>query len=220
MDEVSKIQLTASDGVKIAYNYYEPEGKPPDKFFVLIHMMPAAKESWKEFAELAKTKGHASIAIDLRGHGQSAGGPDGYKNFSDAQHQASIKDVEAAVKFVLDKGVKPEKITLAGASIGANLALQYLAEHPEIKKGALLSPGLDYRGIKGDDLIRKLHEGQKVWLAAADDDNNGLNAQWVKQLYELAPLNIQKLGVTFKTGGHGTDIFKSFPELMEKFINF
>ena len=222
MDNSLKLRLTASDGVKIAYDYYKPDSSAsgPDKFFVLVHMMPATKESWKEFAELAKAKGHVSIAIDLRGHGQSEGGPDGYKNFSDAEHQASIKDVEAAVKFVLDKGAKPEKITLAGASIGANLVLQYLAEHPEIKKAVLFSPGLDYRGIKGDDLMKKLSEGQRVWLVAADDDNNGLNSQWVRELYDLVPNNVERRGVTFKVGGHGTDIFKTIPELMEKFIGF
>ena len=69
--------LTASDNKKIAYDLYEV--KNPKGWLILTHMMPATKESWQDFAGEAQKLGYESITIDLRGHGESDGGPDGYQ---------------------------------------------------------------------------------------------------------------------------------------------
>ncbi|MDO8303438.1 MAG: alpha/beta fold hydrolase, partial [Sedimentisphaerales bacterium] len=139
------MHLITSDKVKIACDYY-PAPRVAG-YLVLVHMMPATKESWKELAEQAAAVGFASIAIDLRGHGRSQSGPNGHEAFADEEHQQSIKDIEAATEFLKTQGAAPEDIILIGASIGANLCLWYLAEHPEFKKAVLLSAGESYRGI-------------------------------------------------------------------------
>jgi len=219
MTNVQKVSLTASDGVVLAADWYPAVA--PQKYFVLVHMMPATKESWQELAKRAQAKGYGVLAIDLRGHGQSQAGPNGYRNFSDSQHQESKLDLQAAVDYLKKQGATAEQVSIIGASIGANLALQYIVEHPEFKAAGLLSPGLNYRGIETLPLAARLQQGQRVWLSAADDDNNGLNSQWVKEIYEaIDGEKVLKVGVNFKKGGHGTDIFKASPELMDKLIGF
>ena len=116
--------LKTSDGIKIAYDLYDVAD--PKGYIILAPMMPATKESWRDFANFTQKQGYSSIAIDLRGHGQSEGGPNGYENFSDNDHQKSIRDIEAAVEFLKNKGARPDRIILVGASIGANLSLKYL----------------------------------------------------------------------------------------------
>ena len=130
---MEKETLITEDNVKIAANLYTVPASAG--WIVMSHMMPATKESWDSFAEALQNLGYESIAIDLRGHGESEGGPDGYRSFSDAEQQKKILDLEAAVDYLVQKRkATPEKIVLIGASIGANLSLQYLSQHPEFKK--------------------------------------------------------------------------------------
>src|SRR3989344_4058090 len=80
-----KISLAAKDGIKIIANLIEVE--KPIGWLILIHMMPATKESWQDFAEKAQDKKYESLAIDLRGHGESGARPEGVLYFTDKEHQ-------------------------------------------------------------------------------------------------------------------------------------
>jgi len=214
-----RITFNTTDGIIIVGNFFA--GPSPDTPTVLLlHMMPAIKESWDEFAEKLTEAGFQVLAIDLRGHGESTSTSDGreldFNKFFDKEHQDSILDTEAAREWLMKKGVPAEKIFIGGASIGANLALQYLAEHPEVQAAFLLSPGLDYHGIKTNLLIEKLTEKQQVFLAAAKDD--AYSAQTVNSLNEIGKsLKVLKL---YGSGGHGTNMFVTHPELMEEIINW
>lgn len=211
------MRLTTKDGVGIACDYY-PAPRAMG-YLVLLHMMPATKESWKEFAEEAAGQGFASIAIDLRGHGQSDSGPEGYNAFSDEEHQQSIKDVEAAVEFLKTQGAVLETITLIGASIGANLAVWYLAERPDIRSAVCLSAGENYRGIILPTLIQKLSVGQKLLMFASKDDvrNGGDNASVNTRMVSAVPARVEKELVIFDRGGHGTDLL---PQASSKILEF
>lgn len=199
--------LKTLDGVRIAYNLYQVESS--NGWLILVHMMPATKESWRDFANELQKHGYESLAIDLRGHGESEGGPEGYKNFGDAEHQASIKDLEAAWKFLESRGATPEKTILVGASIGGNLSLQFLAGHPDFKKGVLLSPGLNYRGLETLPLVKKLKLNQSLVFAVSKDD--GDNVSQNKALYNSATSKNKHL-IIFDAGGHGTNMFKAKEE--------
>lgn len=216
--------LQTSDGVKIAYDWYlsASSGQMPRGYLVLIHMMPTTKESWRGFVAFAQKQGYSSIAIDLRGHGESDGGPAGYQNFSDEEHQKSMLDLQAAVDFLRKQGATPAKISFIGASIGANLSLQYIVEHQEFKTAILLSPGLDYRGIKTEPLVKKLSKGQKIMFVSARDDDRsgGNNADMNELLASLVPAGITKKLMIYDSGGHGTNILESQSELQEKVVGF
>ncbi|MBI5401350.1 alpha/beta fold hydrolase, partial [Candidatus Wolfebacteria bacterium] len=164
---MEKVFIKTSDNVQLAADYftvYKSSYSRPKGWVVFLHMMPATKESWTGFAKKIQELGYESLAIDLRGHGKSQGGPDGFINFGDSQHQKSILDVEAAIEFLKTKGAEADKIALIGASIGANLSLQYISEHSEFQTAILLSPGVDYRGIKTETMIRKLTKDQKIFF--------------------------------------------------------
>lgn len=209
------MNFSATDGTRIAYDLYPAENAKV--WLLLIHMMPATKESWRDFAERAREEGYSSIAIDLRGHGESTDvelrgqiQKLDYRKFSDIEHQKSILDLEASVEFLKKQGADPKRIVLIGASIGANLALEYLANQPEIETAILFSAGLNYRGIFAEPLVKKLSPGQKVLFFASEDDvrSGGNNAEMNKRLFALMPAGAIKELVIFQTGGHGTDLLK------------
>lgn len=205
MNSPEKINLTASDGLSISANFYpSTEGRG---WLLLTHMMPATKESWNTFAKEMQNKGYSSIAIDLRGHGESAGGPDGYRNFSDAEHQAGILDLESAWDFLKSRGASSEKTTVIGASIGANLSLQFLEKNQEIAKGVLLSAGLNYHGVKTEDATRKMNINQSILLVTSRDDDG--NAAENELLYKTLPEKMNKQLIILENAGHGTNMFSS-----------
>ncbi len=216
-EKMDKIFLTTEDGVKIAADLYEVDS--PRLWAVLVHMMPATKESYQELARKFQGLGYESIAIDLRGHGESDGGPDGYRDFSDQQHQKSALDLEAAADYLAkNRKATSDKIFFVGASIGANLSLRCVSEHPEFPTAVLLSAGSNYHGIKTEPLVENLKTGQKVFFVSGKDDGN--NAEENRTLYDLMPAGTQKKIQVYENGGHGTDILKNRPDLTELIIGF
>jgi alpha-beta hydrolase superfamily lysophospholipase len=211
----SQVTLQTKDGRKIAGDFFDTVN--PKGLVVYLHMMPATKESYSELAKKLQDEGYAGLAIDFRGHGASEGGPEGYLKFSDSQHQEKISDVSTAVEFIFGKhpGLP---LALVGASIGANLALQFGVNDEKINKIALLSPGLNYRGIGVKNFITKLSESKNVFMAASRDDNYA--AECVEELYGLIPEGVKKQKVIFNDAGHGTVMFERHPELEENIINF
>lgn len=207
---------------KIVGNYWHGTKKDA---VILIHMMPATKESWNTFSAKLNEGGYHVLAIDLRGHGESTeyfvGGDVvklDYKQFSDAQHGESIRDIEGAQKWLMGtSGVGPENIYIGGASIGANLAINHLWRNPKLSAAFLLSPGLDYKGITTKAPMVNLATSQKVFLIAADDD--AYSADSVRSLGDMAPSSNVTFSI-YPSGGHGTAIFDEHTEVMDEIITW
>src|SRR3989344_169443 len=209
-----KVDFKTADGVSIYASHWRGEKGSPA--VLLLHMMPAARSSWDEFADKLYASGFGVLAIDLRGHGESEGGPDGFRDFSDEDHQKSIEDVRAAIAFQVAEG--HSKFFIAGASIGANLALAYLAESERGGAAVLLSAGLNYRGIQTLPLAEKVRPEQGVLLAAAKDDvrSGGSAAEMAEEIFR-ASAGKKEIKI-LEYGGHGTDMFRMHPELMDEII--
>ncbi|MFA6603490.1 MAG: alpha/beta fold hydrolase [Patescibacteria group bacterium] len=206
-----EIVIETSDGILLSGSYSAgPLGGPAA---LLLHMMPATKESWAEFAAVLAARGFSTLAIDLRGHGRSTRGADGrkldYKLFEDTDHQAKIIDVEAAAAWLeRERGIGKSRLVVVGASIGANLAIAFAAAHPEIPAAAALSPGLDYRGVTTPDQVRRFGLAQGLFLAASVEDELSFKTDC-----ELARLKPDAVIREYQGAGHGTAMFSSRPEL-------
>jgi alpha-beta hydrolase superfamily lysophospholipase len=185
---------------------------------LLLHMMPAVKESWVDFAGLLTEQGFNVLAIDFRGHGESAGGD--YQLFTSQDHQKYYTDTESAVEFLSQRYPESE-IVIGGASIGANVAIKYMAGHSEIQKVFALSAGLDYHGVIAQEDVQKLRSGQNLLLVGARDDLRGSGADCgtqAEQLYDLATCKKEK--IIFDQGGHGTDLLAAHLDLPDSIIHF
>ena len=117
---------------------------------VLVHGVASRKGEYERLAAELSKLGIGSLAIDLRGHGESTQGPQGpadYGNFDATGEWSRAKiDVEAAIVFLRGRGLPLSRIGLIGASIGANLVSHIAAETSALRWVVLLSPGRDYRG--------------------------------------------------------------------------
>ncbi|GIW67465.1 MAG: hypothetical protein KatS3mg096_333 [Candidatus Parcubacteria bacterium] len=213
MSEVQKVNFITKDGVTIVANYYP--NKEAKFAGILIHMRPKTKESFDDLAQFLQKHGYALLAIDLRGHGESIESIKGkldYNKFSEAEEKESIKDIEAASLFLEKEGYTKDKQFLIGASIGANLSFQFLSENTEISAAVLLSPGLNYRGVVLEN-FKKEGIGSKVFvISALDDEPAYVAGRTLKSWYP--DLNYLEL----PQGGHGTNLFNTYPDLYEKML--
>ena len=206
------VQLKTEDQIDIVGLFRNDEH---ERAAILVHMMPATKESWDAFAIELDHAGYASLAIDERGHGESTmDGTLDYKKFTDAEQQAKILDLEAAFAFLLDQGFEKDQIIVVGASIGANLAIEFLARHKEVRVAIALSPGLDYHGVLAEPPIESLSFDQKVILVASNDDEYSFDSvERLEEDHARQTTLVRKFNL-----GHGTHMFENDPGLMKELI--
>jgi pimeloyl-ACP methyl ester carboxylesterase len=224
--ERSSLTLKTLDSQELAATLYSPRPLAAASLkggVLFLHMMPATKESWDGLAANLADNGYLGLAIDLRGHGASSGGPRGYAKFEDAEHQKSILDLDAAAKFLMVKGLSAGQIAFVGASIGANLSLRYLVDHPEFKTAVLLSPGLNYRGLKGEESAAALQAGARVLIVSSKDDirkgERGANEE-AEMIYGALPAGVIKGLQVYDAGGHGTELLSAHSELKDIILAF
>ena len=212
-----RIGFTTSDGVRIVGDRYAPAA-PSVRGVLLLHMMPETRASWAPLAGMLTAAGFEVFAIDERGHGESTKTTDGrtldYHRFVDAEQQAKILDVEAAVAWLKSQNVKD--VSIVGASIGANLALQYAAAHHDVAKIVVLAPGLNYRGVETLPAVTRLNRSQKVLFITAKDDDESYGS--VQELSER--MNAQATSHIYESGGHAQRLFTSHPESLELIVDF
>lgn len=202
------VNIRTSDNVKIKGTLYMPKkiaGKVPG--ILLLHQLGRDRHSWSSLVPLLIKEGYVVLAIDLRGHGESIVFGDTirrYRQFSNDDYKNMIIDVSSAVKYLKSvKEVKAEKIAIIGASIGANLALQYAARDKEVRTVVLLSPGLNYRSLETLPYLKD-YDRRALFIVASEGDVYSANSS--KRLREEAKLADPCKLKIYTGSAHGTDL--------------
>lgn len=151
---------------------------------LLVHGLSSNARLWDETAQQLAATGHPVVAVDLRGHGSSAGvsDPDVAGQQPDATRQAA-RDLAAACATL--GWADP---VVAGQSWGGNVVLQLAADRPELVHGLALVDGgwlhlsdrwttLDeawavlapprFDGLTADVLHERLRSGHPDWSVSA-----------------------------------------------------
>ncbi len=182
---------TTQDGHTIAYQLYPNKAGSPA--VILLHMLRRSRTDWDSVAKWLQKNGYTVIAIDLRGHGLSTGN---FEKFTPEDFNKMTLDVAAAKGVLENTGADLKRISIIGASIGANVAYKYAATDTDVKTVVLLSPGLEYRGVK---LTEKLSKPFLI-VASKEDEYSAQTAQ------ELSKNTYAKL-ILYENAGHGTNMF-------------
>jgi len=201
------VTFASFDGVSLSAQLYEARTRPAPGV-VLVHMLSRSRADWDSLAMTLESRGVTALALDLRGHGGSGG---------TADLPAMVQDVRAAVQFLSGRqGVRPDSIGIAGASLGANLALLAAAGQLTVRAVAAVSPSLDYRGLRlGAEVMRRIGE-RPVWLAASTEDAFAL-----RTIQDLAAggssAREQRLS---PIAGHGSMLLLGDPELARALVDW
>jgi alpha-beta hydrolase superfamily lysophospholipase len=187
------VTLSAADGTSLSALLYEASARPAPGV-VLVHMLGRSKDEWASFAERLQDAGVTVLALDLRGHGSSGG--------NGSLFAAMVGDVRTGAAWLGARpNVRPGAMALIGASLGANLAALAAAEMPAVRGVGLVSPSLDYRGVRLDSAVMKRLSDRALWMAASTEDPYALRT--VKDLSASAANVEQRLS---RTRAHGTGL--------------
>ena len=197
----------AEDGLVLKGTLYLPDGvKEARPVVILLPQMASDRKSWGDFPKKLSAAGYAVLALDQRGHGESVW--QGKKKrtflkFTNFDFGRMVTDLDTVLAGLSkQKKVDATRVAVYGASIGANVALVYGANHPDVKAVALLSPGMDYKGITTSEAAIS-YGNRPALIAAAEKD--GYSALSSRKLAE-------KLGTSaalkiYEGKEHGTGLF-------------
>jgi len=202
----------------ISADWYEASSDVK-RWALLLHMMPATKESWRAFAVKLNERGISCLAIDERGHGASTETEHGERlDYTTMEDQTGKDlDVDASIRWMKERGMMEDQLAIVGASVGANLAIRALTRHEEIRMAIALSPVMETHKIELEDVMPKVSGTQKVLLCSStEDDPESFSA-----INDLHDLNREhSFRIVLEHAGHGTDLFKNDPEFMEQMIEW
>lgn len=202
------VHFSTSDGCRIEAFYLAPSSGA----YVLVnaHGLGSSKNEWGGFQQALKKAGYGYLSLDLRGHNGSAscgGKKADYRKFTKEDWGRAYMDITAAAAFLKKKAVPAERLVFCGASVGANLALKAAAEGAA-KPAALilLSPGIEYAGVRTDADITALGKVRVLVAASANDPY-----AWQSSGFLLQSANAEGIAADFVDGGggHGVDMFKT-----------
>ncbi len=208
MKSVLPVDLTTADGVPIKGDYYRParENAPG---VLLVHGSGRERSAWQLFARQLMEQGFATLAIDLRGYGESGG---------HAADQNKIEDVTAAVDFLKAQAeVDPDNILIIGGKDGSWWTLDYAAKHPEIRAVALITPGIHY-DKKFLKQVMVDYGDRPIFIAVSDNEgNHDENAVKTAKLLDKLATGPHELVVLHDPGG-GTGLLMQENGLVPKLL--
>ncbi len=194
-----RVTFRTDDGLTLSATWYEPSSRPAPAV-ILVHMLHGSRRDWDALGHRLAGEGIGALAIDLRGHGDSQRvampGPEA----EGGGYAPMALDVKAARRYLASRtDVQQTRVGIAGASLGANLAALVAAADGSLVSIALLSPSLDYRGLRIEQAVKKVG-GRPVLLVAATNDPYASRSARELQKAAGGPREL----LTPENAGHGT----------------
>ncbi len=204
------VTVTTPDGVPLAGTWWGQPGRGPA--VLLLHMLGRNRSDWDPLAEALAAAGMSVLTVDFRGHGESTRQGSrrlDYNDFNSHEWRMLTDDAEAAVAWMARRAeVDSARIGVVGASIGANSALVTASNDGRVRTLVLLSPGIDYHGLRTERAMERYGTRSILLVASADDE---YSAGTVKRLGSLARGRYSVK--VFQKAGHGTQMFSAEPTL-------
>jgi len=217
-DRYHKVTLLTSDQMRIVASYYPPKGERAPGV-ILLPMLGRDRHSWDALARRLQQEGYGCLSLDLRGHGESWSlkkGGDSWLEFGQEDYSKMRLDVEAGWRFMTRQSkIIRDRIAIIGADIGANLALIFAAQHLSIKTLVLLSPGLNYRGLRTREAMQSYGERPVLIITGGEDI---YAAESSRELFRLA--RGKKTLKLYAGPVHGTKLLRRYPGLFRLIVEW
>jgi pimeloyl-ACP methyl ester carboxylesterase len=192
LPEPEEVSVDTKDNLSIKATYYPGTAKKEAVPFILVHGFEGQRGDMHGLAVYLQGLGHAAIAPDLRGHGQSKtqhGRAIDTEKMNRGALEGAVLDIEACKKFLMEKHnageLNIEQLCVVGAEYGALMAVKWAAidlttpDLPAYKLGrdvkalVLLSIPPSFKGITIRDAIGPLQAAvppiSVLFVAGAED---------------------------------------------------
>jgi len=200
------VSFRTPDGRTINAIVFESSSRPAPAV-VLIPMLGRPKDDWDVVARRLADANILALAIDL----PSQSDPGDSKVLS-----GWSADVRAAVSYLSSRqDVRAGSIGVAGASLGANLAAVAAADLQTVRSLALVSPSLDYRGVRIEAAMKQ-YGGRPAMLIASSHDPYA--ARTIRELAKDPPGTRETR--FSETAAHGTILLVRDPDLVRALVDW
>ena len=199
---VGYLSIPPSDKIKSA--------KPP--LVVLLHQANESADSWNIFRDELLATGNAVFAMDLRGYGLSTFDLKANRlRPKNTFYVGESMNFPSDIAFLVGKAIEVHgskfdttRLAVIGASVGGNAGLIYAQNEPRVLYVALISPGLEYAGLRIVPVLREYGD-RPVFMAYADKDV--YSRETVSLVSDLVPrvLDIKEFDSMF----HGNRLINS-----------
>lgn len=220
------VTFATADNLVLSAAYTPPlaGAEHPAPMAILLHMYGTDHRDFDPLIPYLHRAGFATLAIDLRGHGDSVGPSEMElaqrvaKRDKKLFQQMDI-DVRAAYDWLAEQpGVDRCRFVLVGASVGCTVALDYAAQDRSVDAVACLTPGTYYLGIDTLAPARKYAQ-RRLLLTAAQNERAAC-----EELAKIIPDAVVKI-VTAGTSGdplslHGTRLLGRVPGIEREIAQF
>lgn len=125
---VTQRTVTVAPGVDLSV--LAREARPDMRAFVLVHGLASNARLWDGVGDRLAELGHASVAVDQRGHGRSSKPDDGY------DFETVSNDLAAVIEQALGRPA-----VVAGQSWGGNVVVEFARRHPDLVSGIVCVDG-------------------------------------------------------------------------------
>ncbi len=118
-----RVTILTADGISLAASWRPVPERPASPAVLLLHDFSRERRDWEELAPEFTARGLATLAIDLRAHGESTRKSGALLKISPRQMSdpnGFPRDVEAACRWLR---IRSGKIGIVGLSLGGNLAI-------------------------------------------------------------------------------------------------
>jgi dienelactone hydrolase len=218
------VDLKSADGVLLKATYF-PAGQPGPGI-LLFHQSNRTRASWNDVARQLAAAGINTLALDTRGYGESGG-----TRKEATQPEKQQADLETAFRFLLAQpGVQPDVIGSAGTGwLGVDNSVQIARLHPKNIKSLVFMSGETLR--PGIEFLHQAPQFPELFVVA-DSDEYPPTVEAMLLLYARSSSPTRKLihysgehdapwlwyetsdpNKVPATGSHGTDLFKTHPDL-------
>lgn len=148
--QIQQVSFPSADGVQVSALLGDPQGTLQTgqrwPVVILVHDLFGSKEEWVFFLEQLLQRQYLTLAIDLRGHGQTPL-PDDNRPTPDLSLEdleSSYLDVQAALRWIATlPQADASRVALIGNGLGGNVSFVSTGVFPgQVKAAVALSPGL------------------------------------------------------------------------------
>jgi pimeloyl-ACP methyl ester carboxylesterase len=175
-----RVQIETDDGLTIVGDLYAT-GKKGAPAVVALHMYRSDRSAFAPLAAHLTKAGIDFLAIDMRGHGESA--VQGEEDLSERVEardatlfNAMHQDALAAVDYLIARGSDGGRIGLIGASVGCSVAIDAAVRRERIRAVAVMTPGKDYLGVPTMEHLANFGRRDMLILTSTSEADAGATA--------------------------------------------
>jgi len=222
------VDLKASDGIILKASFFA--AAKPGPGVLLLHQINRTRKAWDDLAGQLAAAGINTLTLDMRGFGESGGNPQDKLTPAEREQARERRpgDIDTAFQYLVSQpGVVGDLIGMGGAGgFGVDSAVQTARRHSaQVKSLVLLSGETDLAGLR---FLRQSLQLPGLFVVADDDEYpptaevmewtysaaSNPGKKFVHYVGERAPwLGFEDVRGVPATGSHGTDLFKTHPEL-------